>query len=221
MKKHYLLGIAMIMVIIVVGCSNNDVNDELNGNVEETSVNNEDNSEMVEEETIGNESDNGSIGVEKNLFDVEITLPASLIEGEDPEEMIAGAEEEGIGEVFVNDDGSVTYSMSKSKHNEMMQGMEKDIQETIEETKNSEDFLSISDIKSNGSFSEFTIVVDQKSYENSFDGFAAFGLAMSGMFYQLFEGADPDSFEVIIHIENEETGEVFQTNTYPDDMDDW
>ena len=39
----------------------------------------------------------------------------------------------------------------------------------------------------NKSFSKFTLIVDKEAFENSFDGFAALGLAMTGMYYQAFE----------------------------------
>ncbi|MCE7792979.1 hypothetical protein K8O68_11180 [Salipaludibacillus sp. CUR1] len=238
MRKYVLTGLAAVFLMGITACNGNE-DGETNAEAEETMANtngaeeneaeNNGNAEEVEAETEENEheneneqghdSDNSSVSVDTGASEVTITLPPSLFEEEDPEDMIAEEEEEGIYDVTMLEDGTVTYTMSKEKHEEMMQEMEKDINETIEETKNSEDFVSISDITYNDSYSEFTMIVEQETFENSFDGFAAFGLGLSGMFYQLFDGVDPDNFEVIVHFENEHTGEVFETMTFPEDLD--
>jgi hypothetical protein len=77
-------------------------------------------------------------------------------------------------------------------------------------------FTSIHDVKPNKSFSEFTLSVDQEGFENSLDGFATLGLGTQGLFYQLFNGVDPDDYEVIIHVEN---GEVIHTVNYPEALE--
>ena len=53
------------------------------------------------------------------------------------------------------------------------------IKETVKETKESEDYVSIKDITSNKFFTNFTIVVDKEAYENSMDGVAVMTLGMS------------------------------------------
>ncbi len=47
--------------------------------------------------------------VDKGLLNVEVTVPASFLEGEDIDSVIAQAKEDGIKDVKKNDDGSVTY----------------------------------------------------------------------------------------------------------------
>ncbi|MEC2078422.1 hypothetical protein, partial [Metabacillus fastidiosus] len=138
--------------------------------------------------------------------------------GQDIDTVIADAKKEGVTEVTKNEDGSLTYKMTKAKHKEMMQELEKSILETIEETKNSKDYVSIKDITHNDSFSEFTLVVDKAKYENSMDGFAALGLGMSGMMYQIYNGSDPDT-KVKILIKDEATQEVFDETVYPDALE--
>ncbi|QKY71417.1 hypothetical protein [Lentibacillus sp. CBA3610] len=161
-----------------------------------------------------------SINVDEGLLDAEITIPPSLLEGEDKEEVIDEAEEAGVSEVAENDDGSLTYKMSKSTHNDMMVKLKENVNQTIEEIKNDGEYISIEDIMANDSFSEFTMVVNQEKFENSFDGFAAMGLAISGLYYQLFDGVDPDNYEVTINMENTDTGEVFDSVVYPDAIEE-
>ncbi|MBP1971090.1 hypothetical protein J2Z83_003229 [Virgibacillus natechei] len=152
---------------------------------------------------------------------VEVTLPASFMEAEeiDIDSLTADSEESGIEDVTENSDGSVSYEMSGSKHEEMMTEIESEVNNSIEEIADNEEYASIQDITSSNSFSEFTMLVDQETFENSFDGFAAMALGVSGMFYQLFDGTDADDYAVTISIENADTGEVFDTLHYPEDLD--
>ncbi|WP_210367043.1 hypothetical protein [Bacillus sp. REN3] len=164
--------------------------------------------------------DEGSVEVDKGLFNVEVTLPASLFEGGDIDKAIEEAKAEGVKEVIKNDDGSVTYKMSKSDHKKMMKELETSIQESLEEMKTSGDFASIKDITHNKSFTEFTLGVDQQAYENSMDGFAVFGLGISGAYYQLFNGADKDDYKVTIFIKDQATGKEIEQIVFPDDMEE-
>jgi hypothetical protein len=165
----------------------------------------------------GENSKEQKVDVDKGLLSVVITLPASMFEDKDANTVIADAKKEGI-EVTKNEDDSFTYKMSKAKHKEMMAEIEKSINETIDETVNSEDFVSIKDITHNNSFTEFTLVVDKGSYENSMDSFAALGLGMSGMMYQLYNGVDSDEYIVTISLKDQTSQEVFDEIIYPDDM---
>jgi hypothetical protein len=170
--------------------------------------------EELAEEDLAEDKDE-SIDVDKGIISVEITLPASFFEGKELNDLENEVEGEDI-KIILNEDGSVTYKMSKSKHKELMEDIYKDQVEYIEEIKNSEDYESIKDIKYNKTFSEITLIVDQELFENSFDGFAAFGIAISSLYYQLFNGVNLDRYKVIIYYENAETGEIFGNVVYPD-----
>lgn len=208
--KRYIF--MLLAAVLVLGACTNGNNGEENeaDNTEEES-NSEDN---ASDENAENE--NESIGVDDGLFSVEISIPPSLLEDEDIDEVIEGAKAAGVSEVEENEDGSLTYKMSKSAHREMMDELKESVDETMEEIKNDEEFASIKDVTANDSFSDITMHVSQEEFENSFDAFAALGLAFPALFYQLFDGVDPDDYEVAIHIENADTGEVFDTVIYPD-----
>jgi hypothetical protein len=171
------------------------------------------------DKTSKKEEKNESINVDKGLLSVEITLPASMFEGEDIDSSITKAEQKGI-KVTKNEDGSVTYKMSKSKHREMMKELEVDLIKNLDDMKNNKDFVSIQDITYNKSFSEFTLVVDRAAYDNSFDAFAVLGLGISGMYYQLFKGVNADDLQVKILVKDGATGEIFKEIVYPDALED-
>lgn len=198
MKKTIALLLLLSLLFTNTGCSKDNTKSE---------VEKQDKSDAVE--------------VNKKLTNVEITIPVSLLgaDGEediDIDQITEEAKKEGIKEVTLNDDGSVTYTMSKATHKELLEGMGNGIIDSIAELINDEDFSSIKDIIPNKNFSEFEVVVDKEMFENSFDGFAVLGLVFQSMFYQVFEGVEPDNYKVSINYKDNTTGQVFNTITYPD-----
>ena len=195
------IALIFIPLFILSACGNDEKNDAI-------------------EDVSKNEEENQSVEVDKGLLNVEITLPASFFGEEENDEIIANAKADGVKDVIVNDDGSLTYKMSKSKHKEMLTEVKAGLLETIDEIKVSEDFVSIKDVEHNKSFTDFTIIVDQEMFENSFDGFATLGVGMSAMFYQLFTGTNADDYKITIDIQDEATGELIDTVVYPDALDE-
>ncbi|MCM3584849.1 hypothetical protein M3182_03700 [Mesobacillus maritimus] len=181
------------------------------------------NEDKADQDAAGKENadeNSEEIEVDKGLLNVEITLPATFFEDEeDLNKTIADAEKDGI-EATKNKDGSLTYKMSKKKHKEMLQEMKTEMVSTIDEMKNGEDYPSIKDITYNDSFSDFTMIVDKEAFENSFDAFATFGLGLSGMYYQLFSGVDPEDYEVKITVEDAATKETIDEVIYPDALEE-
>lgn len=164
------------------------------------------------------DEEGGGISVDEGLFDVEVTIPSSFFEGEDPEQVAANVD--NAEEATVNDDGSITYKMSKAQHEEMMQEVATSVEEATTTITESGDYPSIQAIETSDNYDHFTFQVDREAYENSFDGFATMTLGVVGSLYQLFNGEDPDSYEVVIEMEDAESGEVFNTITYPEALEE-
>ena len=206
MKRISILLLVVGLMLLLVGCGGKDGASntyEQNDSVTE-----------VENSDLGGEA----IEVDKHLFSVEVTIPASFFGDDDLEQIKTEAEqEEGIKEVTINSDGSITYKMTKATHSKMMDDIKKEIENTIQEIKSSGDYPSIIDIKVE-SYKEFTMVVDREKFENSFDAIATLGLGMGSMFYQAFDGVESEAMKVTIHVEDSNTSEVFKTIVYPDDL---
>jgi hypothetical protein len=209
--RNFTYILFILLMTFLTACSSNEQ--------ENNASDGEKSAEQKEAQT-KEETKEEKVEVDKGLLNVEITLPASMFEGQDIDTIIASAKGEGVAEVTKNEDGSLTYKMSKSKHKEMMKEFETSILETIEEMKTSGDYVSIKDITHNDSFSEFTMVVDKEEYENSMDGFAALGLGMSGMMYQLYNGVDTNNSKVTISMKDQATEEVFDEIVYPDALEE-
>src|SRR5699024_4809594 len=118
----------LLLMLTIVGCSNED-----------EATNQKDTTETDEEPETEE-----SVNDDERQHDVEVTLPASLVEeaqeDEGLEEITEEAKEDGMKEVTENDDGSLTYKMSKAKHEEIMKELEDDLTETIEEVIKDEEF---------------------------------------------------------------------------------
>lgn len=172
------------------------------------------------EEAESNE-EGGSVSVDEGIFNVEVTIPASFFnEEEDLKQVAADAEAEDVKEATVNDDGSITYKMSKSQHADMLQEFSNNIDELKDDIPESGDYPSIQAVEASNNYDHFTVQVDQEAYENSFDGIATMTLGISGSYYQVLDGVDVDDYEVTIDIEDAETGEVFDTIVYPEALDE-
>lgn len=198
----------MLLVGLLAACSPDNPSENTGNNVEN-----------AEEKQVEEEEQEG-IGVDKGLLNVEVTLPASFFEGDDIEEVIEKAKADGVSKVTKNEDGSLTYKMSKSKHKEMLSEMEESISEYVDELENDDDFPSIKEVSYKRNFQEFTLKVEKEVFENSFDAFATIGIGFVGMYYQVFEGKDLEKNKVTIHLQDASTGENFDSIVYPDALDE-
>lgn len=205
MRKWFLM-----LVLLLAGCSAEQPENEKaeGGNNEKPAA----------EETASDKD--GAVVVDKGLVNVEVTIPASFFEGEDMDQVIKQAKEEGIGEAVLNRDGSVTYKMSKAKHKEMMKELSKALEQSIADFEGGEDFPSIREISHDQKFETFTVTVDREQFENSLDGFSLFGLGLAGSYYQLFNGEDPENYRVIIELNDAATGESFDEVVFPDALEE-
>ena len=163
------------------------------------------------------ENSGESLNVNKGMVNVDVTLPASFFIAATEEEIIAEAKENGVTETVVNEDGSVTYTMSKSKHKEMMKEMGDSVLSTIDEIVNSEDYTSIKDISYNKDFTEFDVKVNRQQYEEGFDSFAIFGLVIVSTYYSAFDGNSGEDLRILFNMVDETTGEIYDTAIYPND----
>lgn len=205
--------IALICTLLMTGCmtsvdeSSQDINKE--GDKTEKHQTETDTSQPTEEK---------SIEVDKGLLDVKITLPKSMFDDADMDKTIEEAKAKGVKEVKVNDDGSVTYIMSKKTHKAMLDEF-KDKLVTIFDEAKGEEYESILDIEYNNDFSKVTLIVDKEKYQNSFDGFITMGIGLAGGMYQRYLGRDEVSIDV--DIKDNATGEVFHTINYPQALEDF
>ena len=175
-------------------------------------------SDLASESGVDNLSQIGDIEVSSGLFTVSITVPASYA-GEDAsqETVDATVAEKGYISGTYNEDGSVTYVMTKAKHAEIMQQMTDSINESLQEiVDDDETYPNIEGITANDDFTEFTVefTADELSLT---DGVAVWGFYMYGGLYGVFAGNQPDNIHV--SFVDADTGELI-TEANSSDMEE-
>jgi len=147
-------------------------------------------------------------------LNVTVTFPASFFEDLtdfDPDTYI---EENGFKETVVNEDGSITVTMSKRRHNELVDEMEITINETFEEIISSNNAPYAKEIIASKDYRPVTVVV-KEAYESSWD-LTPLSIWFSIYFYQMLEG---EGYHCEVIIEDLETGETLKTVIYPDALE--
>ena len=158
-----------------------------------------------------NEEQSSAIDVDKGLLNVEVTIPPDFLGESTEEEIRADAKEQGIKEVTFNDDGSVTYKMSKSDHKKIVKEMAVELDKSLEEMSSSGDFPSIQKVTANKDYTQFDLTVNRAEFENGMDSFAVLGLMLGSTYYQMFAGKAVDDIELVVNYIDVDTGEVFET----------
>lgn len=179
MNKKCILIIGLIMVFLLCGC----------GSIEK----------------IENDSSTAVIDVDKNMFDVTITIPADIV-GKDKtqEDFDSLAREKGYKSITLNEDGSATYVMTKSQHSELMQTTKQNIEEgltkIINDTEN-----NIVDINTNNDYTDIKVYLS-KDKLSLYDGINNLAFILYGGMYNAFNGTPVNN----IHIQyiHNETGDI-------------
>lgn len=150
----------------------------------------------------------GSIEVEKELFDVSITLPADIMGEITQAELDKTCIEMGYGSITLNEDGSATYVMTKSQHKKLLEETKTSFDTSLAEMIGDENYPNVTDINANDDFTEFTITT--KSTELSItESFSVMVFYMYGGMYGRFAGTEVDNVSVTFI--NADSGEVIST----------
>lgn len=191
MKKNIYLLLAITLMLSLTACGEN------------------------EEQKEQNESENaGIVQVDEGLLNVDVTLAATFFEDMTEEEIKKKAEEEGYKDCKINEDGSVTYTMTKKKRQEMLDEMKDSIKGTIAGVLDGEEKVeSFIYIEHNDDFSKFDIYVDSEKY-TIWDSLYSMTFFVAGAYYQSFAGVPSEEIDVVVNFVDNETQEVLDTSSY-------
>ena len=183
-------ALSIIICLSLVGCG---------GSSNDTQQN-------IEEDSKSEETQ--SIEVDEGLLNVEITVPPDFLEeGTTQETLDETAKEEGIKSITLNDDGSATYIMSKSKHDEMMAGIRESIDESMAEMIDPETYPTFVEVTSNDDYTHFTVKLSSNEVGLS-ESISVLGFYMLGGLYNAFNGTPVD--DVTVSFVNADTGDIIQ-----------
>lgn len=159
MKKK-LMTLLFISAFALTGCNSSEATTEIATTQTTTQSQEEAVAEEVAEEVVGDvvqeSKDAANIESDKNLTNIEVTLPASVddITDEEIEEL---KKEDGYISITRNEDNSITYVMTKAKQKELLEKLESRFDEFAQTYPGSENFPNVTKLEVNGDFSKFTI----------------------------------------------------------------
>lgn len=171
-------------------------------------------SEPTDTDQIMNDLDSlGDIEVEKDLFDVTLTIPAEYVGDTTQEELDQDVAEGRIHSATINEDGSITYVMSKSQHKQLLSEIATGLNEALSDMVGSDDYPNITDIKANDDFTSFTVTTTSTELSMQ-ESFSVLGFYIYGGMYAIFSGDEADN----IHVDfvNAETGEILASSDSKD-----
>ena len=106
----------------------------------------------------------------------------------------------------LNDDGSVTYKMTKKQHKAMLDGIIDNMEKSFEEMVKSEDY-SFTSIKHNNDFTQFDVTISGDEL-GLVESFATLTFYMAGGVYGIFSGKKAE--KVIVNFYNS-SGKLINT----------
>lgn len=139
---------------------------------------------------------------------VKITLPAELM-GETTQEDLDEAVAEGeFLSAVLNEDGTVTCEMSKSKHKELMKAVEAEINKALEDMIGSAEFPNITNIEHEDDYSSFTVTTKSTELDMA-ESISVLAFYMYGGMY----GACNGDTDVVIKVSfvNADTGDTIES----------
>lgn len=211
MKKRVAVLMALIMLMsFFAGCEAKNGQESKTVDVcqeKDMSVGNS-KEDIVKEETADQLEAIGDIDADKGIFDVTLTIPADFVGEVTQEELDETAEQVGYQSATLNDDGSVTYVMTKAQHKEMLAELRKNIEQSLNEMVKSENYPNITAITANENFTVFTVTT-QNDEPDFAESLAVIGFYLYGGTYAVFSGDEVDN----IHVDfiNESTGEIISS----------
>lgn len=136
----------------------------------------------------------GDVETENGILTVSINVPADLI-GETTQEELDASEGELYKSAVLNEDGSVTYKMTKKQHRTMLQRIAEAVDESSQEMIDDEENYTIASVTHNDDLTEFNVTLD--GTEIGFgDYFATYSFFMNGLLYGKFSGHTPEHLVV-------------------------
>lgn len=209
MKKILLPALITSLAVSMAACGNGSAS-ETTANT--TAAKQETSSPETTPDATSDADAIADVNVEKELFDVKLTIPSNYIGDATQEELSKEAEANGY-KIVLNDDGSATYTMSKSQHKKMMEELSDSINTALTDMVGSEDYPNFTDIKANDDFTQFTITTKSEEL-NLKESVSVMGFYMYGGMYNVFNGTTVDN----VHVDfvNADTGEIISSSDSKD-----
>lgn len=200
MKKFLAVFLALIMVSSLSACNSNNSESKptVASTVEQATVATE-TQEVTKEASKEDElaadmaelAAIGDVEVENGFLTVSITLPKDLVTDEVNQKKLDAEAGNSYLSAKLNNDGTVTYKLTKAQYRAMLDGITKGMEESFQEMINDEN-RSIREIKHNDTYSVFDVTLDTDTVGLG-DSFTVLAFYMYGGLYGIFSGNKIDN----------------------------
>lgn len=198
MKKILALMLSLSLLFVITGCSSDSGTESQSPSVQPEQ----------QSEDVNSLEDLDGLDVEQNLFDVEITIPESFLdEGITQEDLDAEVKESGFQSATLNEDGSVTYVMTKAQHKEMMYGIKEAIDQSLQDMIDPETYPTFVEVTANDDYSQFTVKTTSSELGLT-ESFSVLAFYIYGGMYHAFNGTQVD--DITVSFVNADTGEIIE-----------
>ena len=148
----------------------------------------------------------GDIEADEGLLTVTINIPGDYFGETTQEEIDKAVADKGFISVTLNDDGSATYVMTKSRHKQLMEEISKSMDESLQKILDDKDtYPNFESITHNADYTDFTIEYSAEELSLS-DTFSTILFYYMGGMYGVFNGEPAENVHVAFV--NSETGEL-------------
>lgn len=197
MRKLLCVLMACVMLMSLCACGGKTTQPSESPDIVDEKV--EETAEVQEEDLIDDESWDkleslGQIQTENGLMYVSITLPADYVGEDITQESIDANAGETYTSGILNDDGSVTYKMTKKQHRAMLDLTAEQIDAALKELIDNEQYAFTS-IEHNKDFTSFDVSLSTEDVGIN-ESLMTLGFYMYGGMYSLFTGGEVDNITV-------------------------
>lgn len=150
---------------------------------------------------------------------VELTIPKDMLSlsGDDFDYSLTQEQKDsGFTDIKKNADGSATYTIKMKDYEKFISEYKNDVKKSIDELNADGTFASIQKIEYTDNFEKITIIVDKEKFENSFDSVCMLNCGLASCMYQMFDVNSAG--KCTVEVKDSASGKVFQTEVYPDAM---
>lgn len=209
MKKLLLMLLLSTMLILSACGAKTTTSNNAGGTNEKNTATADENASNEKTEDDSKTDDSGKVDIDKGLYDVKLTIPASFVEGQTQDDLDKVCKEKGYKSITLNEDGSATYILTKNQHKEMMASMAETINDSLKELIGSEDYPSFKDIKVNNDYTEFTVTTTSTEL-SLVESLSTMMFYTYGGMYNAFNGSNSDNISVTFV--NADTGKTISTS---------
>lgn len=213
MKKFLACLLACLMAASMAACGSSGKGPDSSSSEAASAVSQGESKEAESKETESKAEE--SSAPESSQADEEgvtVTLPAFLMENIPDFDPDAYAREKGFIKAEVNDDGSLTVTMTKAHQEELLSEMKIEFQKIVDGMVGGDSTPYISKITYNDAFTQVIVEVDREAYEATID-MSPLILGFAAMMCQRYSGQELHC-EVVV--KDAATGETIKSVVYPD-----